>query len=45
MPKVIEWYRKPEKWLETEFSISNRWQIEQNVIIWKRVKKMTKMIN
>ena len=29
MPKVIEWYRKPEKWLKTELSISNRWPIEQ----------------
>ena len=44
MPKVIEWYRKPEEWLETELSISNRWQIEQKVIILKRVKRITKMI-
>ena len=34
MPKKIEWYRKPEKWLEkAELSISNRWGIEQKVII------------
>ena len=33
MPKVIEKYRKPEKWLKMEFSISNGWQIEQQVII------------
>ena len=32
MPKVIERYRKPEKWLKTELSISNRWRIEQKVI-------------
>ena len=29
MPKVIVWNRKPEKWLETELSISNRWRKEQ----------------
>ena len=33
MPKVIERYRKPEKWLKTELSISKRWRIEQKVII------------
>ena len=28
-PKKIEWYRKPEKWLKTELSISNRWRKER----------------
>ena len=30
MPKLIEWYPKPEKWLKTELSISNRWRIEKS---------------
>ena len=38
MPKVLEWYRKPEKWLKTELSINNRWRIEQKVIIWETSK-------
>ena len=33
MAKVIEWYRKPEKWLKTELSISKRWRIERKAII------------
>ena len=29
MPKVIEWYQKLEKWLKTDFSISNRLRLER----------------
>ena len=32
MPKVIELYRKPEKWPKAKLFISNRRRIEQNVI-------------
>ena len=38
MPKVNDWYRKPEKWLKTEFSISKRWRIEQKVILLETIR-------
>ena len=49
MPKVIEWYRKPEKWLKTEFSIRNRWRKQQKMIIletskmidWMKIRQKT----